>query len=168
MTQTLSIEGWAAIYDEVDLNGDVIAPGAFRNSLAKTGPLAVKFLYQHTAEQPIGRWLRFEERARGLYATGELYLATQTAREVAELVGAGIIDGLSIGFRTVKAQKTNGARRISEAELWEVSIVTFPMAPRARLVKVGEEQPRETLSDQKVLAFAQSVRAAANILRTQS
>ncbi len=161
MTQTLSIEGWAAIYDEVDLNGDVIAPGAFRNSLAKSGSLAVKLLYQHAAEQPVGRWLKFEERARGLYAYGELFLATQTAREVAELIGAGIIDGLSIGYRTVKATKANGARRVTEADLWEVSIVTFPMAPKARLARVGDQSNREP-----ILAFADSVREAARILST--
>lgn len=157
MTDTLPIEGWAAIYDEADLNGDIVAPGAFGKSLAKTGPLAVKLLYQHTAEQPVGRWLRFEERAQGLYAYGELFLATQTAREVSELIRAGIIDGLSIGYRTVKSHKTNGARRIVEADLWEVSIVTFPMAPKARLVKAGG-------ADQPVLAFARSVREAAKIL----
>lgn len=159
MTQTLPIEGWAAIYGEVDLNGDIIAPGAFRKSLAKTGSLAVKLLYQHAAEQPVGRWLKFEERAGGLYAHGELFLATQTAREVAELIRADIIDGLSIGFRTVRAAKSGGARRITEAELWEVSIVTFPMAPRARLTRAGD-QPK----DQPILAFAQSVREAARIL----
>jgi len=159
MTQTLSIEGFAAIYDEVDLNGDLIAPGAFRKSLAKSGSPAVKLLYQHAADQPIGRWLRFEERGNGLYAAGELFLATQTAREVAELIRAEIIDGLSIGFRTVRAQKSNGARRILEADLWEVSIVTFPMAPKARLAKIGAASPTEP-----IIAFADSVRAAARML----
>ena len=159
MTETLSIEGFAAIYDEVDLNGDMIAPGAFRKSLAKSGSLAVKLLYQHAAEQPIGRWLRFEERGPGLYASGELFLATQTAREVAELIRAEIIDGLSIGYRTVRAQKANGARRILEADLWEVSIVTFPMAPKARLARIGGAS-----STEPIIAFADSVRAAARIL----
>ncbi len=159
MTQTLSIEGYAAIYDEVDLNGDIIAPGAFRKSLAKSGSLAVKLLYQHAAEQPVGRWLRFEERRQGLYAAGELFLATQTAREVAELIRAEIIDGLSIGYRTVRAHKSNGARRVLEADLWEVSIVTFPMAPKARLAKVGTGA-----STEPIMAFADSVRAAARIL----
>jgi len=157
MTQTLPIEGYAAIYDEIDLNGDIIAPGAFARSLAHTGASVVKLLYQHVAEQPIGRWLRFEERATGLYAYGELLLATQAARETAELIRAGIIDGLSIGFRTVKAHKANGARRISEADLWEVSIVTFPMAPRARLVRANAD-------NEPIIAFADSVREAARIL----
>ncbi|MFZ5618820.1 MAG: HK97 family phage prohead protease [Pseudomonadota bacterium] len=162
MTPTLPIEGWAAIYDEVDLNGDIVAPGAFRASLAKSGASAVKLLYQHTAESPIGRWLAFEERAKGLYGRGELFLATQTAREVAELVRADIIDGLSIGFRTVRSQKSNGARRITEAELWEVSIVTFPMAPKARLARIGDE--RAGTGDKSISIFADGVREAARIL----
>lgn len=159
MTAIIPIEGWAAIYDEADLNGDIIAPGAFRTSLAKSGSLAVKLLYQHAAEQPVGRWVKFEERARGLYAYGELFLATRTAREAAELIRAGIVDGLSIGYRTLKSSKSKGARRILEADLWEVSIVTFPMAPRARLSRVGEQTASEPLQ-----AFADSVREAARIL----
>lgn len=163
MTQTFPIEGWAAVYDDVDLNGDVVAPGAFKRSLAAGGAGAVKLLYQHTAEQPIGRWLSFEERAKGLYARGEIYLATRAAREVAALVKADIIDGLSIGFRTVKSAKANGTRRILDADLWEVSIVTFPMAPNARLVR-AMRAPGLPSRDEQIRAFAQSVREAAKIL----
>lgn len=159
MTEAFPIEGWAAIYNEVDLNGDVIAPGAFERSLAAQGPRAIKFLYQHTVEQPIGRWFTFEEREQGLYARGELFLATETAREVAELVRGDIIDGLSIGYRTLRSKRQNGARRIIEAELWEVSIVTFPMAPRARILRAGAAR-----KDQSILAFAEQVREAARIL----
>jgi uncharacterized protein len=133
MTQKLRIEGWAAIYDEADLKGDVIAPGAFRASIARLGAGHVKMLSQHDAETPIGRWLEFEERAKGLYAIGEITRETQSGRETAHLIEEGILDGLSIGFSAVRAQALKSGRRIVEAALWEVSIVTFPMAPRARL-----------------------------------
>jgi len=159
MTETFPIQGWAAIYDEVDLNRDIIAPGAFARSLAATGPAGVKFLYQHAAEMPVGRWRAFEEREKGLYAIGEIHLSTQTAREAAELIKADIIDGLSIGFQPIRAQRTGGGRRILEASLWEVSIVTFPMAPKARLVRASTA-PRS----RSVEAFAQTVREAARIL----
>ncbi|MEZ5920952.1 MAG: HK97 family phage prohead protease [Parvularculaceae bacterium] len=168
MAEFFPISGWAAIYDEADLNGDIVAHGAFRQSLAKNGAGAVKLLYQHTAETPIGRWLKFEERARGLYAEGELLLATQTAREVTALIDANIIDGLSIGFRTRKSRRQGAARLILEADLWEVSVVTFPMAPKARLItrpaaaaKTTNEANTET---DNVLAFADHVRRAAKIL----
>lgn len=157
MTPYFPIEGWASIYNEPDLNGDIIAPGAFAKSLAKGG---VKLLYQHTVEQPIGRWLSFEEKPQGLYAKGELFLATQTAREVAELVRAGIIDGLSIGYQTTKSRADGLNRRIIEADLWEVSIVTFPMAPKARLIAFGRAPKDETA----IALFADHVREAARIL----
>ena len=163
MAEFFPIYGWAAIYDEADLNGDIVMRGAFRQSLAKNGAGAVKLLYQHTAETPIGRWLKFEERGRGLYAEGELLLATQTAREVAALIDANIIDGLSIGFRTRKSRRQGAARLIMQADLWEVSVVTFPMAPKARLVSAPSVAGTNTETD-NVLAFADHVRRAAKIL----
>jgi hypothetical protein len=163
MTDIFPVEGWAAVYDDADLNGDIIAPGAFRRSIASTGVAGVKFLYQHAVEQPIGRWLSFEERARGLYAKGEIFLATRVAREVAALVKGDIIDGLSIGYRTRKSAKAPSGRRILDADLWEVSIVTFPMAPKARLV-LPDRAPGLTSREDQVRAFAQSVREAARIL----
>jgi HK97 family phage prohead protease len=159
MTETFPIQGWAAIYDEVDLNRDVIAPGAFRKSIAAAGAGGVKLLYQHASEKPIGRWRSFEEREKGLYAIGEIYLSTQTAREAAELIKAEIIDGLSIGFHPTRAQRANGGRRIIEAHLWEVSIVTFPMAPKARLVRASSAPKSNSIE-----AFAETVREAARIL----
>ena len=141
------IEGYAAIFNQRDLNGDIIAPGAFRHSLsARTAP--VRLLYQHASETPIGRWTSFTEDARGLFATGELILSSPRAHEIHALLLGGALDGLSIGYQTVKAKKTDGAaRRIVEADLWEVSIVTFPMAPAARLTHVGVPRSSELIKD---------------------
>ena len=134
--QLAEVEGYAAIFRERDLNNDIIAPGAFARSLKAARP--VRMLYQHTAEAPIGRWLELAEDARGLYARGEILLSSPRAREVAALIAGGALDGLSIGYRTVRAEKARGgARRILEAELWEVSVVTFPMAPAARVARIG-------------------------------
>ncbi|MEO0983276.1 MAG: HK97 family phage prohead protease [Pseudomonadota bacterium] len=132
------IAGFAARYDEKDLNGDVIAPGAFAKSLnARTAP--VRMLYQHDPQTPIGRWTGFRETPAGLIAEGEILLASMRAREVHALLSGRAMDGLSIGYRTVRAKKTAASkgRRIIEADLWEVSIVTFPMAGKARLFRVG-------------------------------
>ncbi len=165
MSLIVPIAGYASLYDEADLNGDIIAPGAFAKSLARTGAGGVKLLYQHAAETPVGRWTKFEERPRGLYAAGELLLATSAARDVFELTRNAIVDGLSIGFRTVKATKSASGRRITEAELWEVSIVTFPMAPKARLTHIGEPQmPAANDHAHPQNAFADAVRKAAHIL----
>ena len=133
------IAGYAARFNEADLNGDVIAPGAFAKTLrARHSP--VRMLYQHASEAPIGRWTDFRETKEGLVVTGEILLSSPRAREVYALLKGRALDGLSIGYQTVRARKAKAAkgRRILEADLWEVSIVTFPMAPAARLTHVGE------------------------------
>lgn len=158
-TDKLRIEGWAAIYGAPDLAGDIVAPGAFAGSLDVIGPARVKMLSQHDNDTPIGRWLRFEEKTRGLYAIGEITRATQAGRETAHLIEEGILDGLSIGFTAVKARQTKAGRRILEAALWEISIVTFPMAPHARLVK-----PFAASDEAAIAEFADSVRRAARLL----
>lgn len=78
------------------------------------------------------------EDARGLHVRGRLTPGVGRAREVLELMRAGALDGLSIGFRTVRARKDakSGLRRIVEADLWEISVVTFPMLPEARVETV--------------------------------
>ncbi len=159
MTRKLRIEGWAAIYGAVDLKGDIVAPGAFAASLKRMGAGQVKLLAQHANENPIGRWLAFEERGRGLYAIGEITRETQAGRETAHLIEEGILDGLSIGFTAIKSEKAPGGRRIVEAALWEVSIVTFPMAPHARLTV-----PFAASDEAAVAEFAAAVRRAAEIL----
>lgn len=145
------IEGYAAVFHNRDLNGDMIFPGAFAKSL-KRRDAPVRMLYQHASETPIGRWTSLVEDARGLFVTGEILLSSPTAREVYALLKGGALDGLSIGYQTVKARKDiAGGRRIIEADLWEVSIVTFPMAPSARLTHIGapfsnlEDEPHSPL-----------------------
>lgn len=105
----------------------------------------IRMLYQHDPAEPIGTWLDIAEDARGLHVRGRLTPGVGRAREVLELMRAGALDGLSIGFRTVKARKDarGGLRRIIEADLWEISVVTFPMLPEARVetVKGGRRLP---------------------------
>lgn len=159
------IEGYASIFNVPDLNGDVVKPGAFANAIRRKGAGSVRMLYQHAAETPIGRWTHFEEDSRGLYAAGELVLSSAAARETYALLRGRAIDGLSIGFQTVRAAKHDrGAQRfILEADLWEVSVVTFPMAPGARVVRVDDALP-EIPPDADALLFASAMRGAARIL----
>ena len=91
-------------------------------------------LWQHDPTRPIGVWDEVREDARGLYVKGRLLLEVQAAREAHVLLQAGAIDGLSIGYRTLRAEKAAGGQRLlHEIELWEVSLVTFPMLPEARV-----------------------------------
>ena len=129
--------GYASIFGEVDLGKDAIEPGAFSQSLARRGAGGVRMLFQHDPGEPLGAWKTIREDGRGLYVEGLLSPGVTRAREVHQLMKAGALDGLSIGFQTVKAKTDkSGVRRILEADLWEISIVTFPMLPSARVSNV--------------------------------
>jgi HK97 family phage prohead protease len=133
MTDELKIEGYASLFWTRDLNDDVTAAGAFSDSLATSGAGGVKMLHQHDDAEPIGVWDEVVEDARGLFVRGRILRATPRGRLVAALVEAGALDGLSIGFRQVKARADGALRVLRRVELWEVSVVTFPMLPGARL-----------------------------------
>ena len=118
------------------------------------GERRVKMLWQHDPSQPIGVWDEAREDARGLWVKGRLLESTQKGREAAALIAAGAIDGLSIGYRTRKAGKNEkGHRLLTELELWEVSLVTFPMLPSARVAAKGVEPEAETALREIAAAF---------------
>ncbi len=131
-----SIAGYASLFGQADQGGDVVMKGAYAASLKrlKAAGTRVKLLWQHDPGQPIGVWDEVREDGKGLYVKGRLLTDTQRGREAATLIEAGAIDGLSIGYRTIKADRDNkGRRQLAELELWEVSLVTFPMLPEARI-----------------------------------
>ncbi|WP_170349062.1 HK97 family phage prohead protease [Ruegeria atlantica] len=134
------IEGYASLFGQVDQGRDVVQKGAYRASLdglVKAGQ-RVKMLWQHDPAQPIGVWDEVREDDKGLWVKGRLLESTQKGREAAELIRAGAMDGLSIGYRTKRAVKNDkGQRVLTELELWEVSLVTFPMLPSARVAAKG-------------------------------
>jgi len=129
------IEGYGSVFNSRDQGGDIVAPGAFRDSLAamNAGGRSVKMLFQHDAARPIGVWDAVAEDERGLRVKGRFLTSVAAGREAWELVKAGALDGLSIGYRTLDADYTDAARVITKAELWEVSLVTFPMNEAARI-----------------------------------
>ena len=139
-----TFEGYGSVFNNTDLGNDVILEGAFQKSLKKTGAKGVKLLYQHKTDMPIGVFEEIREDDKGLYVKGRLALGTQAGREAYELLKMGAIDGLSIGFRVdSKGQSYDSRRRrrmLKEVELMEVSLVTFPMNPRAKIQAVkGQE-----------------------------
>lgn len=139
-----SFEGYGSIFNNKDLGNDVVVQGAFRKSLRRTGAKGVKLLYQHKSDMPIGVFESIKEDEQGLKVKGKLALGTQAGREAYELMKMGALDGLSIGFRvSPKGQEYDGKskrRYIKEVDLMEISLVTFPMNPQARVRSVkGEE-----------------------------
>ena len=136
--------GYAAVFDRADRGGDVVRGGAFARSL-KRGTGAVPLLWQHEAGRPIGRIEYLREDRRGLRVIGRLS-AGAAGREAAALLKEGAVSGLSFGYRVRAARgpstgsgQANGLRELTELELVEVSLVTLPMQPRARVHAVAGE-----------------------------
>lgn len=133
-------QGYASLFNREDLGHDIVLPGAFRESLVERGAAGIKMLFQHDPAQPVGVWTKVKEDARGLWVHGRLMTEVARAREVLALMRAGAIDGLSIGFRMIKGHRDRfGVRRLEKVDLWEVSIVTFPMQPGARVSAVESD-----------------------------
>ncbi len=144
------ISGYASLFGKSDQGGDVVEKGAYAASLHRLAARggSVKMLWQHDPTQPIGVWDEVHEDAMGLWVKGRILTDVAKGREAAALIGAGAIDGLSIGYRTVKARKDDkGHRHLSELELWEVSLVTFPMLPDARVAAKGDDPTAAALRE---------------------
>lgn len=138
LTDEGTFEGYASIFGNVDKGGDKVLPGAFVESLAearRTGR-KVKMLREHDPREPIGIWEDMAEDAKGLWGKGRLILDVPKARETHALLKAGAVDGLSIGYRTKDYEPDGNVRLLKKVDLWEVSIVTFPMNDRSKVTAV--------------------------------
>jgi uncharacterized protein len=139
-------EGYASVFGDRDLSDDVVMPGAFAASLARRPAARVKMLWQHDPNAIIGRWTEMVEDGRGLYVKGKMLLTLDRGREAHELMQAGALDSLSIGYRTIRSDRDgpDGARRLKEVDLMEVSLVTFPALESAQVSLVkGDTVPSE-------------------------
>lgn len=131
-----TFEGYASVFGVVDQGYDVVERGAFVKSLARRKP---KMLWQHEMDKPIGVWDEVREDERGLYVKGRLLTDVSKGREALALLKAGALDSMSIGYRTVEATMEQGdrmIRKLLEVDLFEISIVTFPMLPDAKVTGV--------------------------------
>ncbi|MBN4046374.1 HK97 family phage prohead protease [bacterium AH-315-P15] len=134
-------EGYASLFNLRDRSGDVVKPGAFRRTLAAKRTSDIRLLHQHKAEEPIGIWEEVAEDARGLFVRGRLILSAPRAYEAWVLLKEGAIDGLSIGYKTVRAGRTakSQGRTLFDIDLWEISLVTFPLLTGARVMRLEGE-----------------------------
>jgi HK97 family phage prohead protease len=122
--------GYAAIFDRPDRGGDVVRAGAFERSL-KRGSAGVPLLWQHDLRRPVGRIEYLKEDKRGLRVIARLS-GGAAGREAAALLKEGSVAGLSFGYR-VRQAKGQAPRELTDLDLVEVSLVTLPMQPRARV-----------------------------------
>jgi hypothetical protein len=129
--------GYAAVFGRVDRGGDVVRAGAFARSLAAGGGAArVPLLWQHDPARPIGRIEYLEEDGRGLRVIARLS-AGAAGRTAAAALKAGRVAGLSFGYR-VRAAHGEAPRELADLDLVEVSLVTVPMQPKARVHAVED------------------------------
>ena len=133
-------------------------------SLRKKGAKKIKMLYQHDTKEPIGVFDKVMEDQNGLYVKGRLAMGTQKGKEVYELMKMGAIDGLSVGYRVdVKGHHYDDKRKyrvLKEVDLMEISAVTFPMKPRARIQAVK--------SDMTVREWEHKLREVGNLSHSES
>lgn len=160
-----TVEGYASLFGEIDQARDMVMRGAFAETLRLRGPRRIPMLFQHDPAEPVGVWLELREDHRGLYARGRLIPEVVRARELLSLLRAGAVDGLSIGFRTVtgRIDPKSRIRRLHAVDLWEISIVTFPLlaGARVRAVKQALSPRASSLRARAERDWAQVVGAAA-------
>ncbi|WP_206167871.1 HK97 family phage prohead protease [Variovorax boronicumulans] len=135
-----TIEGYGSVFGVRDDYDDVIAAGAFAASLAehRAGGTMPAMLWQHDPSEPIGVWTEMVEDSKGLRVVGKLALETIRGKEAHSLLKLGALNGLSIGFMSKQwaYDRDTEVRTLTELELWEVSLVTFPANGKARITNV--------------------------------
>lgn len=151
LSEAGQIEGLAAGYGNMDSHGEIFAPGTFSKSIAAFGAAgrSPAMLLHHDVKRPVGRWDAFTESRAGMSVRGALTLDAADGREAYALLKGGALGGLSVGFRTIRANEAkDGTTIITEAELFEVSLVSVPSNPITKIsgVKaVGDVRELESL-----------------------
>lgn len=131
-------EGYGSTFNNVDNGGDRVLPGAFQKSLARKGAGGIKLLRDHDRGKIAGKWLEMREDDNGLYCKGKIFAETDIGKETLFLMREKQLTALSIGYRTIRAQYSDAAgdddiRDLMEVDLWEVSVVPFPMNDMAQI-----------------------------------
>jgi hypothetical protein len=137
-----SFEGYGSVFDVVDSYRDIVLPGAFAQTIEEhneKGEMPA-LLWQHNPSEPIGVWKSMEEDEHGLFMRGQLILDTQRGKEAHALLKAGAVKGLSIGFSLYpggeKYNEDAKAWELTNINLWETSLATFPANALAQITDV--------------------------------
>lgn len=151
------IEGYGSIFGNIDSHGDIVAPGAFKRSLEKRRAKgdAIPMLWQHDSRDVRGVWSDYAEDETGLKLTGSLVMDASTGPDTLALLRAKAVRGLSIGFVTVADEfdRKTGVRTLTEVDLWEVSLVTFPSNGDAMLTGVKSAEEIDAMSITEIEQF---------------
>lgn len=154
--------GWAAYYNNVDLGGDVILPGAFARTM-KSHECEVPICWQHDLRTPIGMGRITDVETKGLQIFGQLSLGSQAGKMAHELMKPlpgfkrAPVRGLSIGYEAVKHEMVGESRHLREVKLYEISPVTVGMNPKALITDVKVFQPELSALNRQVAAIIQAL-----------
>ncbi len=159
--------GYAVIWGERNAHNEIVERGAFTKTLAAHRAAGTKpvMFWSHNREEIIGVWEELREDDKGLFVRGRLLLEVQKAREVSELMKAGAVSGLSIGFRVPAGgeRRSAGTRYLSNIDLAEISVVGLPSAGSARITKIRDYGR----SSESAAAFIEACRKAKCALVTK-
>lgn len=147
-------EGYGSVFGTVDSYNEIVAPGAFAESLADMAAKKrkVPVLWQHRTGQPIGVYEELREDENGLYVRGRLLVDdVALAREAYALLKAEAVSGLSIGYwvREDSFDDLTRQRTLKRLDLIEVSLVTFPANDDARVESLKMKMAHGQLPDLK-------------------
>lgn len=137
------IEGYASVFGNRDLVGDIVQRGAFARSLKGRPASEIAMLWAHDGKRPIGVWDEVAEDAIGLKVKGRILTATRDGSDAFEFAKAGAARGLSIGYRTVKARRSTElkARLLDDVDLFEISLLPVQANSLARVERVKSHCP---------------------------
>jgi hypothetical protein len=133
--ESREFEGHGSIFNNEDLGGDVVVPGAFKRSLAqhRKAKSLPQMFWMHDPSRVPGKWLDMSEDDDGLKVKGVL-APTPLGDEIRTLLQMDAVKGLSIGYQTKDHDyDSEGRRLLKELDLWEVSVVSLPMNPLAQV-----------------------------------
>jgi len=134
----LKISGYASLFGLPDMSGDIVRRGAFAGSLLSQSS-SFPMLYGHETQTPIGVWDTVFEDRTGLFVSGRVFPDSKRAKRTSRLITSGAVSGLSIGYRPRRSVlRADGGRNLYELDLWEVSVVAFPMLRAARITHIDE------------------------------
>ena len=161
---TGSFSGYAAVFGNLDMGGDIVERGAFKEFVT-TRDNQMRVLYMHDSRNPIGKAM-VKEDSKGLAFDGTLVLEDALARKAYAYMKAGILDGMSIGFDVLEgggAVDASGIRRLTKLKLWEISPVVFGMNPLAQI-----EAVKAALQITNIREFEDFLREAGGFSRAQA
>jgi HK97 family phage prohead protease len=163
------IEGYGAVFGNIDSYKDIIEKGAFKKSISENKE-RIAFCYQHDIYEPIGKIEEIKEDEYGLWLKVRI---SDTADDVKTMIREGILKEMSVGFQTVKStiDEQTYIRTITEVKLWEVSIVTIAANPLALIGSVKSIEEKNTILEQefdKIIAIEQNREKKYNLLKLKS